>query len=182
MGATSRRNLYYEHDQNFDPNIVIDVNEYLIESWPQLSLKQRTSVWTLAQSDEDFDFEVIHEQIDNYVYDLAETDDTIELPPEDEDDDDEELDDEEDEDEDDDEPIVYFNILEYLDERWPDLTEDQKQAIIDNIMDDEDFDFETIYQLFDEYVIDYAENVDTSIDLSQLEHDDEDEEDEGEAA
>ena len=56
------------------------------------------------------------------------------------------------------------------------------QAITDNIMDDDDFDFETIYQLFDEYVIDYAENVDTSIDLSQLEDDDEDEEDEGEAA
>ena len=175
MGATSRRNLYYEHDQDFDPNIVIDVNEYLIENWPQLSLKQRTSVWTNAQNDEEFDYDVVYNQIDEYVYDLAEEDTTIELPPEEPDEDDED-----DEDEDDDEPIVYVNILEYLDEGWPDLTEDQKQAITDTIMDDDDFDFETIYQLFDEYVIDYAENVDTSIDLSQL--DDDDEEDEGEAA
>lgn len=178
MGATSRRNLYYEHDQEYDPNLVVDINEYLIENWPQLSLKQRTSVWTLAQNDDEFDFQGIFDQIDSYIYDLAESDDTIELPPEDVDDDDADEDDEDDNDE----PIIYVNILEYLDEDWPDLTEAQKQAITDNIMDDDDFDFDTIYDLIDDYVVDYAENVDSSIDLSDLDDDDEDEEDEGEAA
>ena len=49
-------------------------------------------------------------------------------------------------------------------------------------MDDDDFDFDPIYDLLDEYVVEYAETVDNSIDLSQLDDDDEDEEDEGEAA
>lgn len=173
MGATTRRNLYYEADQEYDPNITIDVNEYLIESWPQLSLKQRTSVWTLAQNDEDFDYDVVYDQIDNYVYDLAETDQSIELPPEDEEDEDEE---------EDIESCLLVNVTEYLQDNWPDLTEDQASAIRDKILDDDEFNFEPIYDVFDEYVVDYAETVDSSIDLSCLDEDDEDEDDEDEAA
>ena len=118
MGATTRRNLYYEADQEYDPNLTVDVNEYLIDNWPQLSLKQRTSVWTIAQGDEEFDYDSLYEQLDDIVYELAETDKTIELPPEDDEDD-------EDEDEDDD-PTIYVNVLDYLEDNWPDLTEDQK--------------------------------------------------------
>ena len=174
MGATTRRNLYYNSDQEYNPNLTVDINEYLIDTWPQLSLKQRTSVWTIAQDDEEFDYESLYEQIDDIIYELAETDKTIELPPEDE---------ESDEDDEDDEPVIYVNVLDYLNDGWPDLTEDQKTAIKDKIMNDDDFDFEVIYELFDEYVVEYAKTVDNSIDVSCLDDDDdEDEEDEGEAA
>ena len=41
MGAkTERRSLYYESDEDFDPTISVDVNEYLIETWPTLTLTE----------------------------------------------------------------------------------------------------------------------------------------------
>lgn len=80
MGRVSeRRALFLQSDPDYDPFVGIDVNEYLIEEWPQLTLKQRRSVWTICQSDEDFDFTGIYEQIDATVCLLAETDSTIDL-------------------------------------------------------------------------------------------------------
>ena len=52
MANKERRRLYYANDDNFDPLITVDVNEYLIDEWPGLTQKQRRSVWTLAQDDE----------------------------------------------------------------------------------------------------------------------------------
>ena len=180
MGANSRRQLYYEADQEFDPFIKLDVNEYLIETWPQLSLKQRTSVWTLAQNDEEFDFSFIQDQIDEFVYQLAETDKTIELPPQ-EDDENEEflesaLEQNDDEEESDDDGLFYIDVFDYLETYWPQLTEEQLEAIYGTIMDDYDsdeFDYEPINAVFDGYVEQYATDVDTSIDL---EYEDETEE------
>lgn len=77
--ATERRALYYENDDSHDPMISVDINEYLIEEWPKLTLAQRKAVWTLCQNDEDFDFDPIYEQIDTMVVQLAETDKTIDL-------------------------------------------------------------------------------------------------------
>ena len=80
MGAKSeRRSLYYETDDEFNPSLSVDVNEYLIENWPSLSLKQRRSVWSLCQNDEDFDYESIHNQIDAWVYQLAEDNPEVNL-------------------------------------------------------------------------------------------------------
>ena len=80
MGRVSeRRALFYESDPDFDPFVGVDVNEYLIEHWPKLNLKQRKGVWTTAQFDEDFDYESIYDQIDQYVIALAELDPTIDL-------------------------------------------------------------------------------------------------------
>lgn len=77
--ANERRSLYYENDVDYDPTISVDINEYLIEEWPKLTLAQRKAVWTLCQNDEEFDFDPIYEQIDTMVVHLAETDKTIDL-------------------------------------------------------------------------------------------------------
>ena len=77
--ANERRSLYYENDVDYDPTISVDINEYLIEEWPKLTLAQRKAVWTLCQNDEEFDFDPIYEQIDTMVVQLAETDKTIDL-------------------------------------------------------------------------------------------------------
>ena len=68
MGRVSeRRALFLENDPDHDPFLGVDVNEYLIEWYPTLTAKQRRAVWTSCQSDVDFDFESIHEQIDAWV-------------------------------------------------------------------------------------------------------------------
>ena len=164
MGAKSRRALFYENDDNFEPSIVINVNEYLIESWPQLTFKQRQSVWTLAKGDDEFDFEPIHSQLDNIVYQLAETDSTIELP------------DEEDE-EDEGATAIHIELFDHLDAEWPDLTEDQKESVVGYIVEQwEEGNMETdIYDAIDTAVYYYGTTVDTSIDVSSMVDDDEDE-------
>lgn len=77
--SAERRALFYEDQSDFDPFLGVDVNEYLIEEWPKLTLKQRKAVWHLCQNDEDFDWEPIYEQIDQAVLALADTDTTIDL-------------------------------------------------------------------------------------------------------
>ena len=68
MGRKSeRRALYYEDDPDYDPFVGIDVNEYLIAEYPQMTLKQRRSVWRLCQSDGDFNFDPVYEEIDPWV-------------------------------------------------------------------------------------------------------------------
>ena len=62
-----RRALYYQSDPTYDPFVGIDVNEYLIENFPTLTLKQRKAVWSLCQSDGDFNFDPIYEEIDAWV-------------------------------------------------------------------------------------------------------------------
>ena len=62
-----RRSLYYEDDPDYNPFIGIDVNEYLIETYPTLTLKQRRAVWNLCQVDGDFNFDPIYAEIDAWV-------------------------------------------------------------------------------------------------------------------
>ena len=172
MGANSRRQLYYEADQQYDPFIKLDVNEYLIETWPQLSLKQRTSVWTLAQNDDEFDFSLIQDQIDEFVYKLAETDSTIELPPQDDEEDEEQADTEDD-------GCIYIDVVDYLETAWSNLTDEQLDGIYASIMEDynaDEFDYEPIHLVLDGYVEQYATDVDTSIDLGYEDETEESEE------
>ena len=68
--ASERRALFYESDPDFNPLLVVDVNEYLIENFPQLTLKQRKAVWTRCQLDEEFDYEPIYDQIDDWIIEL----------------------------------------------------------------------------------------------------------------
>jgi len=62
-----RRALYYEDDPDYDPFIGIDVNEYLIENHPSMTLKQRRAVWILCQTDGDFNFDPVYEEIDAWA-------------------------------------------------------------------------------------------------------------------
>ena len=68
MGRMSeRRALYYEDDPDYNPFVGVDVNEYLIEEYPHMTLKQRRAVWRLAQEDGDFNFDAVYEEIDAWV-------------------------------------------------------------------------------------------------------------------
>ncbi len=166
MAKSERRALYYEDNEEFDPSISVDVNEYLIEQWPTLTLKNRTSVWTLCQNDEDFDFDSIYEQIDDWVYTLAEEDPNVDLGEDDEDDEDEE--DEEDFDEDDSlDGYLIFDTVGYLSSKYPNMTEEQLFAVSDHMNSDEAFSLDVLYTYADSYVMQYASEVDNTIDLEE---------------
>jgi len=156
MSARSeRRALYHEHDDNYDPCVSVDVNEYLIDSWPGLTKKQRQSIWTIAQEDDDFDYDPIYDQIDDIIYELAQTDPSIELPEATE-----EVD-----------TVIEIDVMSYLDDNWPALTAEQKVAINQSIMTDysnDELDLDGTYDELDTYVVEYAESTDNTIDISSL--------------
>jgi len=177
MGAkTERRSLYYESDEDFDPTISVDVNEYLIETWPTLTLKQRNSVWSLCQNDEDFDYESIHNQIDDWVYHLAEDNPEVNLG-EDAYSDEESEDEEEDLDEhEDDESLDGYLIVDavgYFADKYPNLTEQQMFDVSDHMNSDESFSWDVLYTYMDYYVKQYASEVDNTIDLEETSKDSE---------
>ena len=175
MGAKSeRRSLYYESDDGFDPSLSVDVNEYLIENWPTLTLKQRTSVWSLCQNDEDFDYDSIHNQIDDWVYQLAEDDPEVNLGEDDESD--EESDDSDLDEEEDDESLdgyLIVDVVSYLSNKYPNMTEDQLFAVSEHMNSDESFSWDVLYTYMDYYVKQYASEVDNTIDLEETSEDSE---------
>ena len=65
-----RRALFFAEDPDYDPCIIFDINEYLIENYPMLTAKQRKGCWTNVQNDEDFDFGEIEDQVDEWVEEL----------------------------------------------------------------------------------------------------------------
>jgi len=77
--SAERRALFYEEQSDFDPFLGVDVNEYLIEDWPKLTLKQRKAVWSHCQTSDDFDWDSVWEQVDQTILMLAETDKSIDL-------------------------------------------------------------------------------------------------------
>jgi len=77
--SAERRALFYEEQSDFDPFLGVDVNEYLIEDWPKLTLKQRKAVWSHCQTNDDFDWDSVWEQVDQTILMLAELDKTIDL-------------------------------------------------------------------------------------------------------
>ena len=176
MGAKAeRRSLYYETDDGFDPSLSVDVNEYLIENWPTLTLRQRTSVWSLCQNDEDFDYESIHSQIDDWVYQLAEDDPKVNLGEDaesDEGSDDGDLDEEEEDDESLDGYLI-VDVVSYLTNKYPNMTEDQLFAVSEHMNSDESFSWDVLYTYMDYYVKQYASEVDNTIDLEDTSEDSE---------
>jgi|TARA_B100002051_G_scaffold274923_1_gene317277 hypothetical protein len=171
MGSQSeRRNLYYEENDQYDPLISVDVNEYLIECWPTLTLKQRTSVWTLCQNDEEFDYTSVHDQIDDHVYKLAESDSEVNLG--DDSSDYEEYDDDENDDDTDDEDesldgYLIVDVVTYLSDKYPNITEEQLFEISDHMNSDEAFSWDALYTYMDFYVKQYACEVDNTINLEE---------------
>ena len=168
MATAERRTLYYESDEEFDPSLSVDVNEYLIENWPTLTLKQRTSVWSLCQNDEDFDYESIHEQIDDWVYQLAEDNPEVNLGEDDYTDEDS---DEEDQDEDeDDESLDGYLIVDpisHFADKYPNLTEQHMFDVSDHMNSEESFSWDALYTFMDAYIKQYAAEVDSTLNLQE---------------
>ena len=166
MGAASeRRALLMEANDDYNPYLTIDVNEYLIEEWPTLTAKHRQSVWHLCQTDEEFDYDSIHDQIDEKVYIYAESDPNVVIDTEDESEvEDPEEETEEDSDDESDETI-FDMMFSYLEDSWPDLTEDQMESISNSLVDKQ----EELSDFLDAFVYDYAKANDKTIDLSEME-------------
>ena len=161
MGAASeRRALLLEADDSYNPFLTVNVNEYLIDEFPTLTIKQRTSVVHLCQNDEDFDYSSIHNQIDEKLYEHAETNPEVILD-EVSDDSVVELDDEADEND----QSVYDLMYTHLEEEWPQLTEDQMDAISNSLVEKQD----ELHDFLDLFIFDYANATDPSIDVSQIE-------------
>lgn len=146
MSANQRRALFRQNDNDFDCSIHFDVNEYLIENWPTLPERGRKSVWTLAQTDEEFDFSSIEEQVDDYVYVYAESSPTWSLPDDLEDEEDEE------EDEEDDGWYLSVDLYEYYAENWPSLTSAQVDEAVTLAYYSETMDWQPIYNQLDAIV------------------------------
>ena len=162
MGAASeRRALLMEANDDYNPYLTIDVNEYLIDEWPTLTAKHRQSVWHLCQTDEEFDYDPIHDQIDEKVYIYAESDPNVVLSTEAEDT--EEANEEDSDDESD--QTIFDMMFSYLEDSWPDLTEDQMESISNSLVDKQ----EELSDFLDVFVYDYAKANDPTIDLSEME-------------
>ena len=71
MAFKDRRALFRKNDKNYDPFVGINADEYLIEKYPRMSSKYRRAVWSIIQSDPDFDYEPLWDLIDSVVKDLA---------------------------------------------------------------------------------------------------------------
>ena len=72
MGKKDRRALFLEYDENYDPFVGIDANEYLIENYPYMSLRFRRAVWSTLQTT-DIDWEPIWDIIDATVEEISES-------------------------------------------------------------------------------------------------------------
>ena len=163
MGAASeRRALLLEADDSYDPFLTVDINEYLIEEFPTLTAKHRQSVWHLCQNDEDFDYSSIHDQIDEKLYEHAETNPEVIL---DDVSDDEVVESDDEADEDEDDQSVYDLMYTHLEEEWPQLTEDQMDAISNSLVEKQN----ELQDFFDIFVFDYAKANDPSIVVSEME-------------
>ena len=153
MGAAAeRRALLLEADDSYDPFLTIDVNEYLIEDFPTLTAKQRQSIWHLCQNDEDFDYDSIHDQIDDWVYEYAESNPDVVL--DDSSNADEEIEEEEEEEDTADiESLVYVDVEEYLQDNYDEIDEDETAYMVELIT--YKFDYSSVYDQIDQIVSNY---------------------------
>tara|TARA_R110002074_G_scaffold306553_1_gene477600 strand:+ start:1477 stop:1983 length:507 start_codon:yes stop_codon:yes gene_type:complete len=149
MGAASeRRALLLEADDSYDPFLTINVDEYLIENYTTLTAKNRQSVRYLCQNDEDFNYEPIYEQIDDWVYEYAESNPDVVLDESEDDDSDssEESDDEI-------ETYLSVDIESYLQDNYDEIDEDELKYMIELIS--WKFDYSQVYSQIDDIVTKY---------------------------
>ena len=76
---SERRQFVNMNNNSHDPYVGLDINEYLIEEWPTLNLRQRRAVWARAQNEDLIDLSSIEDQVDQIVLENAERDPTIDL-------------------------------------------------------------------------------------------------------
>ena len=163
MGAIDRRRLYYQNDLDHDSSLCFDVNEYLIEAWPELSLKARKSVWTTCQNDSEFSFSDIEYQIDQAVLELCKNNPDLNIVCETHEfayDDEDEVQD--------DSSFISFDVKAYLDEYWPTLTEDQSEFFTAQLVNGDVLDLTEFTQAIDNVIFEATET-DTSIILPECE-------------
>ena len=77
-----------EEEDDYSNSMIIDVYEYLRYAWPTLTDEQCQYFADVVNSDEEFNYDPLFDEIDSYVYTAAEEDDSIILPEEEEEDDD----------------------------------------------------------------------------------------------
>ena len=128
--VTRRRHLVQEDKDDFDCCLTFDVNEYLIDNWPTLTFRNRQSIWSICQNNDEFDWDVVEDQIIDCIYDLAEQDSTVVLP------------DEDDSEEEDSEDEFYdavissvSNYIEYFYDEMEEESEDFASFVIDKLDD-----------------------------------------------
>ena len=66
MGAYTRRQLSNEENDQYDPYLSFNVDEYLITHWPGLTSVERKGIWVTLQNSDDFDFSDVEFQIDEH--------------------------------------------------------------------------------------------------------------------
>lgn len=171
--ASERRALLFEANDAYDPLLTVDVNEYLIEHYPTLTAKNRQSVWHLCQNDDDFDYDSIHDQIDDWVFKFSDdnpdviledesvanenADDELDLSVEDEDDEEEDF-----------ESIVYVDVEEYLQDNYDEIDEEEMAYMVELIT--YKFDYSNVYDQIDQIVSNYNDGqYDDEIDESSEE-------------
>jgi predicted nucleic acid-binding Zn-ribbon protein len=162
MGAASeRRALLLEADDSYDPFLTIDVNEYLINEFPTLTAKQRQSVWHLCQNDEDFDYDAIHDQVDDWVFEYAESNPDVVLDnsshteeePEEEEEEEDDDDDDTDQDEDSFDSLVFVDVQEYLHDNFDGFEADEIPYVTELVT--YKFDYSSVYEQIDQIVSNY---------------------------
>ena len=151
MGAAAeRRALLLEADDSYDPFLTIDVNEYLIKEFPTLTAKHRQSVWHLCQNDEDFDYDSIHDQVDDWVFEYAESNPDVVLDTSSYT---EEEDDNDDQDEDNLESLIFVDVEEYLQENFDGFEEEEISYVTELVT--YKFDYSSVYEQIDQIVSNY---------------------------
>ena len=164
MGAASeRRALLMEANDDYDPYLAVNVDEYLIQEWPTLTAKHRQSVRHLCQTDEEFDYDPIHDQIDEKVFIYAESNPNVILVTGDDDDDatyetEEDLEVVSD-------ALIFEMMHNHLEIYWPDLSKNQTEVVSNFLVDQKD----SLLDFLDGFVYDYAKANDSTIDLSEME-------------
>ena len=149
MGAASeRRALLLEADDTYNPYLTIDINEYLIDEFPTLTAKHRQSVWHLCQNDEDFDYDSIHDQIDDWVYEYAESNPDVVLDETENDDSD--LSEESDEEI---ETYLSIDVETYLQDNYDEIDEDELIYLVELIT--WKFDYSQVYSQIDDIITKY---------------------------
>ena len=151
MGAASeRRALLLEADDSYDPFLTINVDEYLIENYTTLTAKNRQSVRYLCQNDEDFNYEPIYDQIDDWVYEYAESNPDVVLDESEDGDSDssEESDDEI-------ETYLSVDIESYLQDNYDEIDEDELKYMIELIT--WKFDYSQVYSQIDDIITKYSD-------------------------
>ena len=148
--AANRRQLVQEDIENFDCCLTFDVNEFCINNWPTLTFKNRQSVWSSLQNDENFDWSSVEEQINVYIESESKTNQRFVIPDTEEETDDEVTEEEEAQED------LENALHNYLLAQWEGMDEEEDDVLEDIV----DYLITTIDEAVDDYFEDDDEEPD----------------------